>query len=484
MSVNMPPRLLLASLALACASTASAGQSLEQIRYALYKDPSAEVTTDLRELAARGDLASTLLLGDVLAGRDDASRAEVVALYRKAFADGHGLVPALASLARLIDRTPSLRQAQKPWMAQALTRYPANLDPRNTSTTLEVFITYPELVDTAEAAQLLALYEQACLLNCRPELYHAVLAERQGDRAEAERWYRQAVRVDVRALDRYYAFLGEQQDRLFTAFADQLEPEREQLPVEIIHRIGALLDTITSVQRAEIDADRYEQQASVQPGAEKLPPSPEQVAREQAQNQALDLATARVQRWRDVAVARGFVPAMVSKVNYMISNPTEHNAEETQAMIDQVRQREPVRAKALQAQFYMVNNWLTLDPDKARALIEELRAGGYPGAGLLLGEYYSKGVEDQPDQDKALALFQAEADKGNTAAWYRMATLHAYGRALCHDPVKAYTYARVALDLGERSARSLVRRLEKTLPKDDIERALAARNGLFKEATL
>ncbi len=253
--------------------------------------------------------------------------------------------------------------------------------------------------------------------------------------------------------------------------------------MEIIHRVAALLDSITSVQRAEQEADRYDNQASA-PGAEKLPPTPEQQAREKAQDDALNLATARVQRWRDVAVARGFVPAMVSKANYMISNPTEHNAEETQALIDQVRERAPTRAKALQAQFYMVNNWLTLDPDKARALIEELRASGYPGAGLLLGEYYSKGVEDQPDQEKALALFQAEADKGNTAAWYRMATLHAYGRALCHDPVKAYTYARVALDLGERSARSLIRRLEKTLPKDDIERALAARNGLFKEATL
>jgi len=54
----------------------------------------------------------------------------------------------------------------------------------------------------------------------------------------------------------------------------------------------------------------------------------------------------------------------------------------------------------------------------------------------------------------------------------------------CHDRVKAYTYARIALDMGERSARSLVRRLERTLPKDDIERALAARNDLLKEATL
>lgn len=483
MKLKTPSRLLLASLALACASAACAGQSLEQIRYALYKDPSADVTGDLRELVGRGDLASALLLGDVLSGRADASAQEVVGLYHQAFAEGRGLIPALASLARLIDRTPSLRQAQRPWVEQALSRYPSRLDPRNASTTLEVFLVYPELIDVPQAAELLGLYEQSCLLNCRPQLYRAVLAERQGDRAGAERWYREAARTDVRAIDRYYAFLGENQDQAFRAFATQLEPERAQLPVEIVHRIAALLDNITSVQRAEQEADRFERQAS-NPAAANLPPSPEQLARDKAQAEALALATAQVQRWRDDAVARGFVPAMVSKANYMISNPTEHNAEETQALIDQVRQRDPTRAKALQASFYMVNNWLTLDPDKARALIDELRASGYPDAGLLLAEYYSKGVEDQPDQEKALTLFREEADKGSSTAWYRMATLHTYGRAICHDPVKAYTYARIALDMGERGARSLVRRLERTLPKDDIERALAARNDLLKEATL
>ena len=34
-----------------------------------------------------------------------------------------------------------------------------------------------------------------------------------------------------------------------------------------------------------------------------------------------------------------------------------------------------------------------------------------------------------------------------------MATIHSRGRAVCHDPVKAYTYARIALDLGESRAR-------------------------------
>ncbi|TDF81536.1 sel1 repeat family protein [Pseudomonas sp. H9] len=483
MNAKMPSRLLLAGLSLACASAVSAGQSLEQIRYALYKDPSANVSGDLRLLSERGDLASKLLLGDVLANTDGASRQEVIALYKEAFADGRGQVPALASLARLLDRTPSLQPGQRDWVAQALTRYPATLDPRNASTTLEVFLVYPQLVPNDQAAQLLALYQQSCLLNCRPELYRAVLAERQGDRQTAAHWYQQAARVDVRAIDRYYRFLGDDQDRAFPAFARTLEAERPALAVDIVHRIGAMLDSINSVQRAELEADRYQRQSSAM-GIAQVPPDAAQLAAEKARTEALDAARAEAQRWRESAVERGFVPAMVSKANFMISNPTEHNAEETQALIDQVRAREATRAKALQASFYMVNNWLTLDPQKARTLIDELIASHYPDAELLLAEYYSKGVEDEPDQDKALEIFQAQARAGSTTAWYRMATLHAYGRAICNDPVKAYTYAQVALALGENGARNLIKRLERTLKKDDIERALAARADLLKEATL
>lgn len=483
MNAMMPSRLLLAGLCVASAGAVSADQSLEQIRYALYKDPSANVSSDLRLLSDRGDLASKLLLGDVLANTDGANRLEVIRLYQEAFADGRGQIPALASLARLLDRTPSLQQGQRDWVAQALTRYPATLDPRNASTTLEVFLVYPNLVSTDQAQQLLALYQQSCLLNCRPELYRAVLAERQGDRQTAEQWYQQAVPVDVRAIDRYYRFLGDDQDRAFLAFARSLEARRPTLAVDIVHRIGSLLDSINSVQRAELEADRYERQTSAM-GPARVQPDAAQLAAEKTRSDTLDVARAEAQRWRDNAAERGFVPAMVSKANFMISNPTEHNAEETQALIDQVQAREPTRAKALQASFYMVNNWLTLDPQKARALIDELIANQYPDAQLLLAEYYSKGVEDEPDQDKALQIFLAQAQAGSTAAWYRMATLHAYGRAICHDPVKAYTYAQVAVELGENGARSLLKRLQKTLKKDDIDRALAARADLLKEANL
>ncbi|MNG72449.1 hypothetical protein D3C79_308740 [compost metagenome] len=482
MNAMTASRLLLAGLGLAWASSASAVQSLEQIRYALYKDPSADVGADLRVLAERGDLASKQLLGDVLASSDNGNRAEVIRLYKEAFAEGHGQIPALTSLARFLDRQPNLQRSQQAWVAQALTRYPNTLDPRTTSTSLEVFLVYPQLFPGDQAAELLALYEQSCLLNCRPELYRAVVAERQGNRGEAERWYQQAVRVDPRGVDRYYRFLGEHQDAAFVVFARSLEPEMATLPVEIVHRIGSLLDNIHSTARAEQDAERDQRQSAAM--GPKVEPTAEQLARDKARNEANAAAIAEVQRWMDNAVARGFLPALISKANFMISNPTEHNAEEVQAVIAQVRAKQPTRGKALEASFYMVNNWLTLDPEKAQALIDELIASHYREAHLLLGDLYSKGGLDQPDQQRALAIWQEQADQGSTAAWYRMATLYSRGRAICHDPVKAYTYAKVAFDLGETRARGLLRRLEKTLPKDDIERALAARNGLLKEATL
>ncbi|MDE1164754.1 MAG: sel1 repeat family protein [Pseudomonas sp.] len=479
----MRPSLLL--LALSLAGPVFAGQSLEQVRYALYKDPNANVVADLRELSARGDRASKLLLGDVLSNADTVNLDEVLGLYQDAFADGAGEVPALASLARLLDRNPRLRDQQHGYVTRALGRYPHTLDPRNISTTLEVFLVYPQDFSVADARQLISLYQQSCLLNCHAELYQAVLAEREGNRAVADRQYQAAIKVDVRAVDRYYRFLGEQQDSLFQAYAQTLEAQRASLPVETVHRIGALLDSINSLQRIDDEADKDERLASgMGPKPVKAPPTPEQAAADKARADAQAAATAQVQGWFDNAAERGYVPALVSKVNFMISNPSEHNADETQALINRVQASDPIRAKALQASFYMVTNWLTLDPQKAQVLINELITAHYRDAHLLLGELYSKGGLDQPDQEKALQIYQEQARLGSTAAYYRIATIYFRARALCNDPVKAYAYAQVALDLGENRARGLLKRLDRVMKKDDIDRALVARADLMKEAQL
>src|SRR5690606_17178440 len=91
---NRPTRSLLA-VAVLCAGLqalpAHAGRSLEQIRYELHKDPSANVEADLRPLAERGDLESKRLLADVLSGSGvGAKMAEAVQLYKEAFANGRG----------------------------------------------------------------------------------------------------------------------------------------------------------------------------------------------------------------------------------------------------------------------------------------------------------------------------------------------------------------------------------------------------------
>ncbi|NVZ69126.1 tetratricopeptide repeat protein [Pseudomonas costantinii] len=479
--MKLPTRPSLLLLALWLGDPVFAGQSLEQVRYALYKDPNANVVADLRELSARGDRASKQLLGDVLSNSDTVNLDEVLGLYKDAFADGAGEIPALASLVRLLDRNPRLRDQQHGYVTRALTLYPHALDPRTISTTLEVFLVYPRDFNVADARQLLSLYQQSCLLNCHSELYQAVLAEREGNRGLADRHYQAAVKVDVRAVDRYYRFLGEQQDSLFQRFAATLEPQRASLPVEIVHRIGALLDSINSLQRIDDEADKDERLASgMGPKPVKAPPTPEQIAADKAKAAAI----ARVQGWFDNAAERGYVPALVSKVNFMVSNPTEHNAEETQALINRVQALDPTRAKALQASFYMVTNWLTLDPQKAQVLINELIAARYRDAQLLLGELYSKGGLDQPDQEKALQIYQEQARLGSTAAYYRIATLYFRARALCNDPVKAYAYAQVALDLGENRARGLLKRLDRVMKKDDIDRAQLARADLMKEAQL
>lgn len=127
---HLPPYaagLIAVLLAASVSGSAIAGQSLEQIRYALFKEPSASVEGDLRLLAAKGDLASQHLLANVLAA-DPAQTREAVTFYKNAFADGRGEIAALASMARLMDRNPRLRLENRDFFRAALRRFAQTRD--------------------------------------------------------------------------------------------------------------------------------------------------------------------------------------------------------------------------------------------------------------------------------------------------------------------------------------------------------------------
>ncbi len=64
-------------------NVALASRGLDEIRYALFKDPNADVMEDLRKLAKFGDRQSMLLLGNQLVQQNSmANSTEALALFK------------------------------------------------------------------------------------------------------------------------------------------------------------------------------------------------------------------------------------------------------------------------------------------------------------------------------------------------------------------------------------------------------------------
>lgn len=456
-------------------SAPAQARGLEQIRYELFKNPQADVEADLRRLVARGDRAAMHLLGDVLAAAEISAHRETISLYGAAFAHGQGEIPALASLARLMERYPFRRDQYRPYFRQALQLYPHSRDRQTLATTLEVFLAYPELFDTAAAERLIELHQRACLIDCATELYWAVLAERQGDMQTADSRYRAAMLTDARAVERYYSFLGDQQDLLFPQVASQLESRLDEITADAANRVSMVLDRISDLYR--IDEQMIERQQREQAELQGIELAPKPVGfvaeSQRLRNQAL--------RWAEHSAARNWLPALVSRFYFMTSMPDNYSGAEAMELIERIRLQDPVRARELQASALMVTNWNTLNPGKAHELIQGLIAEGSAEGTMLLGDLYSRGGLDEPDQDKALAVYQQMAERGSAAAYYRQASLFTSGRAICHDHARAYAYAMVAVDFGIVRARGLMRQLESQLDDADKSRALAIRDTIIRE---
>jgi alginate biosynthesis protein AlgK len=478
---------------LSLSSGAQAARSLEQVRYALFKDPAAPVEDDLRVLAGRGDLAATRLLGEVLISNSPSNATQAIRLFKQAFADGRGDIGALVPLARLVDYKPRLLETNRAYIRQALERFATGSDFIAVDTRLEVFLVYPELFQQDEVAQLIELYDRACLIYCHAPLYRAVAAEHKGDRADADKWFQLAVESDPRAVYRYYDFLGEDRNPRFRAFAAQLTPRMQALPVDLVHRIGQQLTNVRNSEISTYNNNRPQDRAQ----------TPEEKAardlKAQAQASLIEQLDREVLQWLDNAIERDFGPAMLSKASFLMTAPDRYGPEQVEALIQRLEQRQgenlslsmaerqnpitPQRIKALRASFHMVL-WRTLDPQLSQRLIAELQAERYEEAVLLEGDLYSLGGLNEPDQDRALALYIQEAQKGSTNALLRIARLYTYGRAICRDNAKAYIFAYAAHEMGDQRATDLMLALQTRLTPQQRETATAAGNRFIEESAL
>ncbi|SDU34923.1 SEL1-like repeat protein [Halopseudomonas salegens] len=450
-------------------------RGLEQIRYELFKNPQADVEADLRRLVARGDHAAMHLLGDVLSKAEVSGHGETISLFKAAFDRGQGEVTALGALASLMERYPYWREQYREYFRQALQLYPHDRDRQTLAATLSVFLTYPELFAADDAERLIVLHQRSCLIDCGTELYWAILAERQGDMQTADHHYRTAMFTDARAAERYYNFLGPQQDQVFPRVARELEPHVEEMSADAINQIGRVLDRISDLYRIDEDVAEWKRREQAELlGIELEPSPPGYVAEsERLRHEAL--------RWAEHAAARNWLPALISRFYFMTSMPDNFSGAEAMELIDRISLQDPVRARSLRASALMVTNWKTLNPGKAHELIQALIAEGNTEGYMLLADLHTRGGLDEPDQQAALKLYQQMAERGSAAAYYRQAALFTSGRAICHDHTRAYAYAMVAVDFGTVRARGLMRQLESHLSEAEKSRALAIRNSIIRE---
>ncbi|SEG77171.1 tetratricopeptide repeat protein [Marinobacterium lutimaris] len=470
--------VLAALAAFGLSSSAQAALSLEQVRYELFKNPQAEVEKDLRQLSDRGNREAMYMLANLLADRSGNISLDSLRLYDAAFAKGTGEVRALAGAAALVVRRPFYLQHYTDYFAQALQQYPQQRDLETLNTTLEVFLVYPDLFQPDVVQQLLDLHRRSCIELCSSSLYAAVLAERRGQRELADQHYREAMLTDERAAERYYDFLGDEQERVFAQVAAEMEPRMEAFTPAAAERIGTLLDRIGDLRSAsEKLARRQQLQEAEQQGIEPQPVAEEgESESQQLREQAL--------RWVNYAASRDWLPGMTSLFNFMTSDPTSYTGDEAMALIDRIGTFDPARAERLRIFAYMVSDWDTLAPRKAYELIQRRIDAGQPDGSMLLAGLYSEGVLDEADQPRALSMYEELASQGSGAAYFRLASLHNSGLSMCHDRPLAYAYAQVAASLGVARAQNLERELAPMLTEDEMDRATRIRNEAMERLPL
>lgn len=465
-------------------NVAVAARGLDEIRYTLFKNPNADVIDDLEKLAKFGDRQSMLLLGNQLMQKNSmANSKQALLLFKGAFAEGQGELAALTALARLLDNNSRMRKAEANYIKKSLQQYPFTRDPRALSATLEVFVTYPAFINAKQVEELIAYYETSCLVFCRVDLYKAVLAEQQGNKSLALKLYEKAFFSDSRAVIRYYKLLGVEQDTLFPDYTRTLQDKIDSLPVTTIHSIASLLDIIAATKRslAISQARRTHEQNKNLTG---LPAERAREREEALRKQLIEQFNKNeneINFWLDHAIARDWVPAMISKVNKMTSLPSNYTPEEALALTDRIATTQPQSAKALSVSIAMVSSWHTLNPPKSYQFIQELQQENYPSANMLLAVLYSRGVLDEPDQYKAIAILDSEAKKGYPSAFYVIAGIYYQGRAICHDRARAYAYALIARELGDFRATGLLKQLMNDMTKEEQQQGEHLYEKLAKE---
>lgn len=428
----------LVGLAILLVSTqTSAG--LTNVRYQLSANPEMfwgnspdadRLKTSLRKLAEFGVGDAQMLLADQLSKSSSfVHLREAIVWYQRAYKSGRNDAP--GSAARIAGNNPLLYRELLPYLREVALTVSPERDLNSVWSLLEIYNAYPELADHHRLERLLELYKRACINTCFPGLFGANVAELNHREAEALALYKQAAVSSGRGVNAYFNFLERFDNRnsRFQAFADSAFDDADSLSAEVVLAIAVRLEK----------------------GDSNF--NPKAVA------------------WLDLAIERGAPNAPVKRIEYMLNAPENFSFEETKSRIDGIISDYPVQSQILKATLLTTRQWRKLDPYKAYDLLKGLEDRNIIEAHIGMGDLYSMGGLDEVDQFRAIEEYKKAASKGYGAAFYKIANIYRYGRAICQDNAKSYAFGRMALMLGVDNAEGFNASLESELGMAETARA-------------
>ncbi|UTF59854.1 hypothetical protein [Gilvimarinus sp. DA14] len=425
---------------LVCVGPVDATESFESISYRLSQNDDYLVDERLQELAKRGDSAAAKLLADRWSASSDYGLLKsAIDLYITGFDRGRGDPSALSGLARLGSGTPYLQQNVRERLTELLRYLRVDATNENTRVALDVYVEYPDLATEQEFERALALYQRSCEPPCHTDTYIAKRAEYHGNESEALLLYQVAMKTDAKAVTEYLELVGEDGRKELTVFAADNKTGINDFCAECIDMIAQ------EIGRGDGESD------------------------------------STVMYWLDQSISSGAVASMVVKAEYMMDRPVTYNYEPVLSLIDEVRAISPDDAVYLESQALLVYQWLILNPPKSEQLITQLEFSRPVQAKFARAQLYVMGGLDEPDPQKAISVYEDLIAEKKINAIYRIGALYDGAAGVPKDLVKAYAYAAVASDLGNRQARYMVARLTPELSVEQQAEALQFRQEIMTE---
>lgn len=452
MITRQPTLCLAAAIALGLAGCAGLpDQQLARQAYAMGDTATAE--RHFRQLAELGYSDASVGLADIqLASGDPEQMRQAEQTYRQA-ADQSPR--AQARLGRLLASKPAASEAERREAAELLENALQHGESSALMPLAMLYLQYPQYWPQVNAQQRIDTWRRQG--HAQADLAQILVYRTQGSYAEHLDEVEQICRKGLSQMDVCYVELA-------TVYQMRGQTEQQQ----------TLIEQLRSAYRfAGVPPERLEAVAQVLADGELGKP---------------DEATAQALL---ESIAEQYPPAWVSLARLLYDYPALGDSEQMFDYLKRGQQAAQPRADLLLGRLYYEGKWLPQDPKAAETHLLKA-ATSETSAHYFLGQLYRRGYLGQVYPQKAVDHLITAARRGQISADFALAQLYSQGRGIRPNPVNAYAFATLAIQVENPHAIELKNLLEGQLSTTEkhqaqqlVQRELQQRNRAWQhgEAT-